>query len=185
MLTVLYNPYCSMLLQCFFRELHSMRHGSLVKHSPPDWEILPYGWNTGRSKLIAHIDNAPTHNSRMTQNFFGRNSRSCSNIHLIPLIFFHRTSICLGIYRTYWSHKRTLMRLIFLKRSLGVWRVFQRLNCNMSFEVGSNVLKDDWRRMGLFERINIFIFRVSLSIASFMTRLIIDRNPYTFPRPPY
>jgi predicted acetyltransferase len=36
-------------------------------------KFFPAGWSAGRSELVAHIDNAPAHNSRMKQNFFGHN----------------------------------------------------------------------------------------------------------------
>jgi hypothetical protein len=45
-------------------------HGNL----PPLVETFsPAGWSAGRRKLAVHIDNAPAHNSRITQNLFGHN----------------------------------------------------------------------------------------------------------------
>jgi hypothetical protein len=35
--------------------------------------FLPAGWSAGRRKPVVHIDNAPTHISRMTHNFFAHN----------------------------------------------------------------------------------------------------------------
>jgi hypothetical protein len=49
-----------------------MVHGRKLR--PLASEILP-GWvECRRRKLAVHLDNAPTNNSRMTQNFFGHNS---------------------------------------------------------------------------------------------------------------
>jgi hypothetical protein len=36
-------------------------------------KIFPAGWNARGRKQVVHIDNAPAHNSRMTQNFFRHN----------------------------------------------------------------------------------------------------------------
>jgi hypothetical protein len=33
-------------------------------------KLFPRWWNPGQRKLAVHIDNAPTHNSRMTRHFF-------------------------------------------------------------------------------------------------------------------
>jgi hypothetical protein len=45
--------------------------------------------------------------------------------------------------------RRFPMKLTFLKQSLRFWIVFQMPNCNVSFEVGLNVLKERLAQQGI------------------------------------
>jgi hypothetical protein len=65
-----------------------------------------------------------------------------------------------------------------LRRSLIFWMVFQPMSYNASFEVGSNMSKNDCSRRGLFSSSKNLTIPVSFQIDSFMVSLIIYWTSY-------
>jgi hypothetical protein len=83
-------------------------------------KCLLVGWNAGRRKLVVHIDNAPGHNSKMTQSLFKHNSLK----RLPHPLYFPDISLSdfylFGKVKSALSGGASPMRSTFLKRSLRI-----------------------------------------------------------------
>jgi histone-lysine N-methyltransferase SETMAR len=74
MLTVLWNPHGFHVVTMLppGESLNALRFRD-QNLAPLIQSFFPSGWSPRQNKLMVHVDNAPAHNSRMTQNFFQNN----------------------------------------------------------------------------------------------------------------
>jgi hypothetical protein len=107
MLAVLWNPHG-------FRVMTMLPPGELFNASwfrdhnlvPLIQSFFPSGWSP-RQKLMVHVDNAPIHKSRMTQNFFEHNPQKRFPS---PSLLIKDTS--LGLL-SFWENQKSANRTIY------------------------------------------------------------------------
>jgi hypothetical protein len=94
-------------------------------------------WNAGGKKLIVHIDNAPAHNSRVTQNLFGH--KLLKRLPHPP----YSHDISLSDFHLLGKVKRALIGREIPDEIDLLAAVTEILNSISDSEIGSNMLKSD------------------------------------------
>jgi hypothetical protein len=128
------------------------------------WEILSNGQNVGQRKLIVHVDNAPVHHSKMTQNFLE-----------------HRT-LMKFTFLLNWAHISPLDFYLLEKRKNAL--IWQQIPDEIDLlEIMTRIVdwmcpKHHWCKWRLHIRVNILIKIILLQVSSFINDWMTDQTPY-------